>query len=139
MNQPSKVKVIVSINAKGKGSIAEFIRSYTMEEHCNDKYIDDGEAYALEHFKLKANEIVVQDSPVINKQLKTKIEKRWGSGDKVVHGQMAMPKVHNPMHSCFKSYKSFDIDGSTILVKPVSAGVVYAIENETWINELKIA
>lgn len=139
MNKASKVKIKISIAAKGRGNIAEFIRSYTMEEHSNDKYITDGEAYALEHFNIKADSIAVQDWPVINKQLEAKIEERWGSGEKVVPGHMAIPKVHNPKHSCFKSYRSFDIDDVTILVKPVSAGIVYAIKNNAWVNELKVS
>ncbi|MFT7009512.1 MAG: hypothetical protein ACJAXJ_004061 [Colwellia sp.] len=139
MINPSKVNILISIAAKGRGCIAEFIRPYTMQEHSDDKYIADGEAYALEHFNLKKDSVVVQDSPVIDKQLVAKIEDRWGSGDKVVPGHMAIPKVHNPMHSCFRAYRTLDIGGVTVLVKPVSAGIVYAIQNDTWINELKVA
>lgn len=138
-NNQSKVEILISIAAKGKGCIAEFTRSYTMKEHSNDSYIADGEAYALEHFNLKPSDIVVQDNPVIEKHLKAKIEARWGSGEMFVIGHMALPKVHNPMHSCFKAYRTLNVDGVTVLIKPVSAGVVYAIQNEAWVNEYKAA
>jgi hypothetical protein len=126
----------ISIAAKGRGCIAEFTRSYTMEEHDKEQYIQDGEQFALENFNLNKSEIVVQDSPVINKKLEAKIESRWGSGEKVVSGQMAIPKVHNPMHSCFRTYREVYLDGFTVLVKPVSAGIVYAVRNNLWVNEL---
>lgn len=137
MNISSKVQIKITISAENKGEVAQFIRLYTMKEHSDDQYIKDGEDYALENFNLKASQIVVQDWPVISKKLEAKIEKRWGSGDKVVPGQMAIPKVHNPMHSCFKAYRQFDLDGVNILIKPVSAGIVYAIQNDDWVNELQ--
>jgi hypothetical protein len=39
------------------------------------------------------------------------------------------------MQSCFKSYRQFNFIGVTVLVKPESAGFVYAIQNDIWEQE----
>mgnify|MGYP003385183560 CR=1 FL=1 len=136
MKAPSKININITIAAIGVGDIAEFTRSYTMQEHFDEVYLKDGKAYALEKFNLRGDKVVVQDWPVIDDVLKIEISNSVGIQDKTL-GNMAMPKVHNPMHSCFKAYRQFDVAGVTLLVKPVSAGIVFAIQNDTWINELK--
>lgn len=139
MKNPSKVKLKLTIATIGKGTIAEIFHSYTMKEHSNDKYVKDGEAHALKEFNLKADQVVVQAWPVICESLEEKINEKWGSGKKLVIGHMAIPKIHNPMHSAFRAYRSFDFEGVVVLIKPVSAGVVYAIQNDVWLEEYKTA
>jgi|TARA_R110002060_G_scaffold9059_1_gene13471 hypothetical protein len=136
MKAPSIININITIAAIGVGGIAEFNRSYTMQEHFDEVYLKDGEAYALEKFNLRADKVVVQDWPVIDEVLKTEISNYVGIQDKDL-GNMAIPKVHNPMHSCFKAYRQFEVARVMIFVKPVSAGIVYAIQNDNWINELK--
>jgi hypothetical protein len=49
---------------------------------------------------------------------------------------MAMPAIHNPMHSCYKAYRRIEFNGMVLLIKAVSAGVIYAIQNDEWIKEM---
>lgn len=133
----NKIKIRISIATKGKGTVANIEREYTMAEHFDDKYIRDAEVFAKSEMGLEKTEIVVQDWPIIDKALESEIERLYGSAGKVVEGKMAIPNVHNPMHSCFKSYREIPIMGQTVLIKPVSAGVVYAVPNQKWIEELK--
>ena len=129
-----KIKIRISIAAKGKGNIANIEREYTMEEHFNDSYIKDGQDYAQSKFGLNKDDVVVQDWPAIDKLLESEIDRLYGG-----EGKVAVPKVHNPMHSCFKSYRLISTIGRMVLIKPVSAGIVYAIPNDNWIAEFKAA
>jgi hypothetical protein len=105
---PSKVDVIVNIFTKGKGLVAELPRSYTMDEHFNDMFIKDGEHYALNTLNLNEDEIVVGCDPVIEKQLVDAINTEFGDGKNFTIGKMAMPAIHNPMHSCYKAYRRIE-------------------------------
>jgi hypothetical protein len=126
MNKPAKVKIRIDICVKGKGCVKSLYRSYSMEEHFNEKYIADGKAYAKDKLGLEPNDLAISDWPITSKSALSKIKKRYGSSN-MVYG-----KVHNPMHSAWYGYRETLIDGISILVKSVANGHIFAIKNKQW-------
>jgi hypothetical protein len=137
ISDSSKIDVDITISIKGSNKSVDIIRKYTMQEHYDELFLADGKSYAVNELGLNESEVIVQCGPVIDKKIEAAINAELGSGDKASIGNMAIPKIHNPMHSCFEGYQSMDFHGIPLLVKSVSAGIVYAIKNEQWMEEFK--
>jgi len=123
----------ISIARKGKGITDTLTGFYTMHEHANSKPIEDGKAFAAK--KYPNEHCVVQVSPLENIELENAVANEYGLSGK----QIALPKVHNPLQSCFTAYSAKTIAGVELLVYEVSFGVCFAEVNKEWLNESKAA
>ena len=128
-----KTELQISIARKGKGATYTFTGFYTMCEHANGKPNEDGKAVAAE--KYPNEDCVVQVSPLDNPELEVAVAKEFGLEGNLI----ALPKVHNPLQSCFKAYYPKVIAGKELLIYEVSFGVCFAEVNTEWENEFKAA
>ncbi len=129
----SKIELQINIARKGKGNTDTFTGSYTMMEHAYDKPVKDGKAFAAK--KYPNEDCAVHISPLDNPELERAVADEFNLG-KEYH---VIPKIHNPLKSCFTAYKHRTIAGSELLIYKVSSGICFAEVNTKWVNESKAA
>lgn len=128
----SKVEIIVLIAQKGKGVVAEFKRKYTMLELYNGKCRVDGNEYAKNKLNLNISDVAISTAPIDDLNIREEIKRMYDIHDE----RLAMAGIHNPMQSCFAGYSEELILGKVVYIKTVSGGVVYCIENTSWVDEI---
>ncbi|MDI4654237.1 MULTISPECIES: hypothetical protein [Pseudoalteromonas] len=121
----SKIKLFMGIRRPGRGLVDCIEGEFTAVEHATSIPFEKGRAYAKR--KYQDQESLVQ----VFAEHNSKAEQLLCEFLQVPQTHL-IPKVHNPLLSCFSAYKSIQLDGISICYKQVSVGFCYAVVRDEW-------
>ncbi len=120
-----KIKLFMEIRRPGRGLVDCIDGEFIALEHVKNIPIERGHAYAKRKY---------QD----NKSLVQVCAEHNGTAEQLlseflqVPKSHLIPKVHNPLLSCFSAYKYIRLGGISICYKRVSLGCCYAVVRDEW-------
>lgn len=125
----NRVELKISIARKGQGTTDRLVCDYSMKEHHEGRPLADGKAFAAK--KYPNEDCIIDVWPKEDDKLMAAVRHEYKLSD----DQVAVPKVHNPLQSCFSAYKRTQIAGRDLLVSEKSFGICYAEVNHAWEQE----
>lgn len=120
-----KIKLFIEIRRPGRGLVDCIDGEFTALEHATDIPFEKGRQHANSKYNDQKSLVQVYAEPNIEaEQLLCEFLQ--------VQTTHLIPKVHNPLLSCFSAYKYIQLGGISICYKQVSVGFCYAVVRDEW-------